>query len=1139
MSKLIQRLGLLCLMLLVNYGVTAAATAGHAAAKSAGGTTYDNAAASVEFLFDGSIDESPKVNPEGFTSIAAFSYGSDFIDVTAADGTVTKAVSSASYNGVNYVAFRAGAGTTSAAGASNALTWTVKPKSGLTFTPTKVSANIRRFGTDAGKVDVIVENAEGVKETLATGLIPARNKAAKDDKTSSDANWRESFSLDIPATLATTGQLKVYVHIYNIGSNKQFGVNDFKLEGTVSGTEQDVTTYAVAAKLNNEDAGTVSIYPAGGSYEAGTELTLTATKNFGYKFVNWTDATGTEVSKDAKFKYTVAGATELTANFEQIKTYALTYGVEGGANDYMVQPTPAPTVIGGKNMYEDGTKVTLAASGNDIVTFTNWSDGQTSSEITFEMNEDKAYTAHYSAVDYIAAWDFYQAGNNGRVADFAAADNDADQLVLRDADGNTYGWLDKCYNNGGYEGRPAGVNWKNDAAIGTYYWQVKVNAANFTDITVKSAMAYNYNAYKTYLVEYSLDGTNFTTVGKIEMPGTKNWTDSEITLPAEANNKSEVYVRWIADKTSSIDGTTSTNDGNAIGAVYILGTEKLVDDGTAPKLVASVPEDGATNASANGKVVLTFDEKVQIAEGTKATLGTQTIEGAVSGKTLTFNYKGLDYATAYKFELPANSVSDLSGNAIAEAITINFTTRTKPAVSKKLYDFIVPTDGTFREAIAAAAKRDDKSVRFRIFVKKGTHVIEPTADAQVSGSDGKSYNSVTTSLSSSNVSIIGEDMESTVLKNDVPYALVTGSYGPACPIEGIGKCDLLQISGSNTYLEDITLRNGTDDATGRNLAVQDKGDKTVYKNVTLYGYQDTWTSNNSSARYYFEDGVIRGRTDYICGKGDAFFNGVTFQNIKGGYIAVPSQPKKYGWIFDNCTIKGETADTDGNYTLGRPWGSGTPIALWLNTIMEAQPSAGGWSDMSGGYPARFAEYNSMTGKGTAIDLSGRRTSWTDGNGVAHANKPILTAEEAAQYTVATVMGGDDEWDPTALTEQASAPTGVTISGSALSWDNNDYVLLWAVVKDGNVVDFTTTPSYTVDDASATWAVRAANEMGGLGDATVAKTGTGISEVATATVATGRAYYNLAGQRVSAAHSGATIMVETFADGSCKATKIVK
>lgn len=413
-------------------------------------------------------------------------------------------------------------------------------------------------------------------------------------------------------------------------------------------------------------------------------------------------------------------------------------------------------------------------------------------------------------------------------------------------------------------------------------------------------------------------------------------------------------------------------------------------------------------------------------------------------------------------------------------------------VDKMLYDFVVPDNGTFREAVSAANNRADKSVRFRIFVKKGTYITPVDSTTHVLGKDengndnAKSYYGVTTFLKADNVSIIGEDMAATVVKNNVPYALVDGKWGPAVPIEGIGRCDLLQISGANTYFQDITLRSGTNDATGRNLALQDKGDKTIYKNVTLWGYQDTWTSNNQRARYYFEGGVIRGRTDYICGKGDAFFNGVTFQQAGvGGYIAVPSVPKHYGWILSNCTIKGEEAANEGRYTLGRPWGSGTPVALWINTKMLCKPSVLGWGEMSGGYPKRFAEYNSVAADGTAISLDGRKTTFVkkdkEGNIIAtHTNNPVLTAEEAAKYTIATVMGGDDNWNPQAICAQAAAPADVRLKGKKLVWKDDDNALLWAVVKNGNVVAFTTKPYYKVDDTGASWAVRAANEMGGLG-----------------------------------------------------------
>ena len=82
----------------------------------------------------------------------------------------------------------------------------------------------------------------------------------------------------------------------------------------------------------------------------------------------------------------------MKANFEKINNYALDYMVEGGAKDYMVSATPAPTVVNGKNMYEEGTEVTLKASSNDILTFTNWNDGETGAERKIKMNVDQSYT---------------------------------------------------------------------------------------------------------------------------------------------------------------------------------------------------------------------------------------------------------------------------------------------------------------------------------------------------------------------------------------------------------------------------------------------------------------------------------------------------------------------------------------------------------------------------------------------------------------------------------------------------------------------------------------------------------------------------------------------------------------------------
>lgn len=1041
-------------------------------------------------------------------------------------------------------------------GTTKAVEWTVKPSKGLTFTPTSISTYVNRFGTDAENgVTVTAKLSDGTSVDLGNFTALRDNKTTADDKYSKNENLTNHIVIQLTAeqqAQLTSAEGFTLSCTVGVGSTKQQGFADVHINGLLNGTVQQVEQYTLSAAVSTVGAGTVKVSPAGTVFDAETSITVIATKNFGYKFVNWTDANNQVVSTDEAYTFSISANTALKANFEKINTYALNYKVEGGAKDYMISASPVPTVVEGKNMYEEGTEVTLTASSNDILTFTNWNDGETGAERKINMNADQSFTAAYSAKDFIAGWDFYKSAREGRTADFAAEDNDVDQLILRDADGNTYTWLDKSNSAGGYEGKNAAVNWtsKKTKPLGETYWQTKVNATAFTDIKVKSSMLYNYNAYETYNVEYSLNGTDWTKVGAIKMPGAKAWTDGEFTLPSDANNKAEVYIRWIADKTSSIKGATGDNDGISITNIYITGTAQLVNDGKAPVLVNTVPAEGATNASANGKIVLTFDEKVKLTDNAAATLGTQKIEGAVSGKTITFAYKGLNYATAYTFTLAAGSVADLTDNATDQAIVLNFTTKTKPAVTKALYDFIVPTDGDFKTALDAAAKRTDTSKRFRIFIKQGDYKIPADEKSKVTGSDGKSYANPTTYMNTPNVSIIGEGMDNTSLTNTVP-----NSGQSANVLEGIGKGDVLclQKGATNTYFQDLKMYSSMGDAKGRDIVLNDQSNRTVCKNVSLWAYQDTYVSNNQNGKFYFEDGILRGRTDYLCGKGDVYYNNVELWICeKGGYLAVPSQPKKYGYIFKDCTIKDatEAKDLNGNYALGRPWGKGTPIALYIDTKMEAIPSAAGWNEMSGGYPKRFAEYNSYTSTGSVVDLKDRKKVYDaydskDGDNYVNrrnetAGDPILAAEEAAFYTVENIMGQDDDWDPTAATEQASAPTNVKLNGTTLAWDNNDYALLWAVCKNGKVVDFTITPSYIVDDASATWSVRAANEMGGLSEATVVGQGTGIHNIAAATDAAviKTAIYAADGTQLSNLQKGINIIVKTLADGSKKTSKVI-
>jgi pectin methylesterase-like acyl-CoA thioesterase len=751
---------------------------------------------------------------------------------------------------------------------------------------------------------------------------------------------------------------------------------------------------------------------------------------------------------------------------------------------------PMPNVVDGKMMYEAGTAVQLTANSYEgLVTFNNWSDGDTGSSKLISMTADTQLTAVYSQADIIAGWDFYLKGGEGRPADFASDGNETAALSLVYPDGKTSGWLDKSAEAaGGYESfKGAAVNWRNDVEIGSTWWQTKVNAENFTNIKVQFQMLYNYNAYQTYNAEYSLDGEEWTKFGSIAMTGAKVVASFNEVLPEACNNAENLFIRMIADKTSSVDGTASANDGNALAMFFITGTQALDNDGKAPKLVSTVPAGNATGVSASGKVVLTFDEKVKLAEGatayindTKINSETQiAVSGAVSGKSISFEYKGLEYTTEYSFVLPANSVSDLTDNTLESPVRLTFTTMTRPTVTKGLYDEVVDNVEQLVAAIGKAEARSDKNVRYRIFLKNGTYQL-PQGTANVTHNvelkDGSSQQFVTkdviTYIKSGNISLIGESRDGVIITNTIPAnETFEGKYGTASVYEGIGSSDVLQVSGSGLYFQDLTISTGMADGRGRDIALNDKGTQNVFKNVCLHGYQDTWKSGKGL--YYFEGGVIRGRTDFLCGGGDAFFNQVDIVMCeKGGYVVAPQGNSHYGYVFKDCTLKGEAGDVSGNYNLGRAW-TAEAETYFINTTMEALPNAKGWAEWNNG-PKRFAEFNSKTATGTDVDLSSRAKTI---NGTP--NVPVLTAEEAIE--IGDLHNSFGDWDPTLATEQAPVPQNVKQEGNNLVWDNSNYALLWAIVKDGSVVGFTTEPTYELTK-SGTYAVRAANEMGGLSEA---------------------------------------------------------
>ena len=430
-----------------------------------------------------------------------------------------------------------------------------------------------------------------------------------------------------------------------------------------------------------------------------------------------------------------------------------------------------------------------------------------------------------------------------------------------------------------------------------------------------------------------------------------------------------------------------------------------------------------------------------------------------NAKTITFSGTASDTPGTY-----SATVKTVGGNTDA-TYGISFTIKASDySVTKRKFDFIIGVDGDFKAAMAAAAV--SRSDRFYIFFPNGTYDI-----GSLTGDDNQM-----TTFQSGNVSLIGQDIDGVTLYNTAIN-------------ENIGTTATLNFTSEacNLYLQDLTLQNkGTAEegaTAGRFVVVRDEGKKNIFKRVRLLSTQDTYYSR--SDRTYWEESDIHGTVDFICGFGDILFNQCSIYleyRKSSNVIAAPSTSKtndEWGYVFLDCTIDGDDVN-NGKYRLARPW-NGTPKCVYINTTMKQIPDATGWGDPMNVNPTLFAEYNSMDANGNAIDLSSRRTSYTY-NGVTVTLNPVLSASEAAKYTVSNIMSGTDNWTPDNNCKQVSAPK-VKVDGNKIYWSDNDSVLCYFIFKNDVYLGHTTDNSYSLpSNASSTdiFTVRSANAMGGLG-----------------------------------------------------------
>ena len=576
--------------------------------------------------------------------------------------------------------------------------------------------------------------------------------------------------------------------------------------------------------------------------------------------------------------------------------------------------------------------------------------------------------------------------------------------------------------------------------------------------------------------------------------------ETYVTMNELAKNGSTVATRSevvevVLDKNKKYRLTfMSENDLDMMVAALLLYPNEYVEPGGEDKVLLTTlvtPEGaGSVQRSPSGR---------RYAVGTEVELTAKAAEG--------YLFKNWTSTAGEVLGEEATLTVTISGET---TVTANFQSYADYAYifTNPYYDAEVRTTTELLVALGMAKSQSVAAGRYRIYLHRGTYDLGSKVMTEVPV----------------NVSLIGEGMENTTIVNHPnPATLTLTNRSEMTPT--------LYLTGDNVYLQDLTVKQaldyGTGAITGQAMAVRARGDRQAFKRVRMLGCQDTYYINKSTIRNYLEDCFIAGDIDFIYGDGTAFLNGCTIfvNDTRGGTADVITAPNtavenEWGIVLSDCIVDG-AATANNNFYLGRPWGD-SPAATYLNTTFNILPLAAGWTSMSPRKVLRFHEYGSKDANGNLLDLSQRSTSTCrPANG---SDEPVITAEQAALYTVENVMSGYDGWAPQTLTAQLPAPT-LTAEGSQLSWNAIEGAYCYVVCKNGQAVAFTRDNHYAFTDDLDTnqFTVRVANVMGGLGEPSNGIGTTDIREVRGKKDDVRGEKYNLAGQRVTAGYKGLVIV----------------
>ena len=341
----------------------------------------------------------------------------------------------------------------------------------------------------------------------------------------------------------------------------------------VLGTQCEVTV-----NVNDPAMGSVE---GAGQHEKDATVTLKATANEHYQFVNWTK--GAEVlSAENPYSFIVTEDVTITANFAELPKYTITVNV----NDNTMG-----SVTGGGTVYV-GESVTLTATPNSGYAFVKWDDGITEATRTVLVEGDKTYTAIFQAM-IPRAWAYdlrmIEDGDNYKFT-FKATSTGTATLLFTNKAGTPV--APTSYAVGNVEAGEKSVTIAKSEFGGTedIYWSVQMDGAaieNMVELTDPTKGIYDFFMPQDVKVDNSPNSMYF---GQIYVAAAQDGTSREGTQKrgifvynqelAELNTPNEGYLpanATLTDATRNAIHRIAVNpiDGNIVFAYNVSGSSAV------------------------------------------------------------------------------------------------------------------------------------------------------------------------------------------------------------------------------------------------------------------------------------------------------------------------------------------------------------------------------------------------------------------------------------------------------------------------------------------------------------------------------------------------------------------------------------